>query len=106
MDFKTKKIFDFKDKYSHNNQFKEMSELITHFFKLKKSNISVMPYLLEDNNRPKKNSKNVKKKICIVGRLAPSKGHEELLHSFANYLNIHKNIELLIVGDGPEEKKP
>ena len=82
-----------------------MSDLIAHSFKLKKSNISVMPYLLEDNNRPKKNFKEREKKICIVGRLAPSKGHEELLHSFAKCRDSHKNIELLIVGDGPEEIK-
>ena len=81
-----------------------MSELIIHSFKLKKSNISVMPYLLEDNIRPKKNFKEREKKICIIGRLVPSKGHKELLHSFANCINIHKNIDLLIVGDGPEEK--
>ena len=81
-----------------------MSKLIIHSFKLKKSNISVMPYLLEDDNRPKKKFKDREKKICIVGRLAPSKGHKELLYSFANCKDIHKNIDLLIVGDGPEEK--
>ncbi len=82
----------------------KMSQLITHFFKLKKINISVMPYLLKDDNRPKKKFKEREKKICIVGRLAPSKGHKELLYSFANCRDIHKNIDLLIVGDGPEEK--
>ena len=81
-----------------------MSQLITHFFKLKKINISVMPYLLKDDNRPKKKFKEREKKICIVGRLAPSKGHKKLLHSFASCRDIHKNIDLLIVGDGPEEK--
>ena len=81
-----------------------MSELITHFFKLKKSKISVMPYLLKDDNRPKKKFREREKKICIVGRLAPSKGHKELLYSFANCRDIHKDIELLVVGEGPEEK--
>ena len=82
----------------------KMSELITHFFELKKSNISVMPYLLKDDNRPKKKFREREKKICIVGRLAPSKGHKELLYSFANCRDIHSDIELLIVGEGPEEK--
>ena len=82
---------------------KKMSELIAHSFKLNKGNISVMPYLLKDGDSPKKKFKEREKKICIVGRLAPSKGHKELLHSFANCTEIHKDIKLLIVGDGSEK---
>ena len=83
---------------------KTMSTLIANFYKLKKRNISVMPYLLDDNNKVKTNFKERGKKICIVGRLVPSKGHKKLLYSFAKCRDVHREMELLIVGDGPEKK--
>ena len=83
----------------------EMSKLITRFFKLKKRDISVMPYLIENSTTVKQNFKAREKKICIVGRLSPSKGHKDLLYSFAKCKEVHQSLELIIVGGGPERKR-
>ncbi len=39
--------------------------------------------------------------IGTIGGLKPAKGHEYLLRSTANILRTHKDVKLLIVGDGP-----
>lgn len=44
-------------------------------------------------------------RIISVSRLSPEKRIGGILESFAKLYQKHKNIELLIVGDGPERKK-
>ena len=81
-----------------------MSELITEFFKVEKTKISVLPYLLEkskNNWRPFEERDN---SICIVGRLSLSKGHKDLLHAFNDCIKDFPQLKLLIVGDGSEKK--
>jgi len=43
--------------------------------------------------------------ILFVGRLAEEKNVEFLIHSQRELVNKHKNIKLIIVGDGPDKEK-
>lgn len=40
-------------------------------------------------------------KICVVGRLEPVKGHEDLLTAFSSICKEFSNVQLWIIGDGP-----
>ena len=86
--------------FTNSNQ---MSELISNFFKIKKNKISVLPYLIKETKTDYKNYNNRNFSICIVGRLAPSKGHQELLLAFQNSLKKHPKLKLIIVGEGFEK---
>ena len=81
-----------------------MSDLISQSFKIKKNKISVLPYLLEKskNNWTPFNKREFS--ICIVGRLAISKGHKDLFYAFNDCTKEYPKLKLLIVGDGPEKK--
>ncbi len=83
----------------------QMLELINHFYKIKKKKISTLPYLINNDRETCKNFSDRDYSICIVGRLALSKGHKELLYSFSNCKNQHPDLKLYIVGDGPERKE-
>jgi len=83
----------------------KMSELIEQFYKIKKKYIYVLPYLLRQSKENRKNFNDRSYSICIVGRLALSKGHKELLYSFSDCKNQHPKLKLFIVGDGPEKKE-
>ena len=80
-----------------------MSELITKSFKIKKNNISVLPYLLEKSKNNWRPFDERDYSICIVGRLALSKGHKNLLYAFNECIKSNPRLKLLIVGDGPEK---
>jgi len=84
---------------------KKMSELINSFYSIKKSKISVQPYLLKKSDFEYKNFNSREFSVCIVGRLALSKGHKNLLYAFSDCLNMHPKLKLIIVGDGPEKEK-
>lgn len=68
--------------YKENNKEKEISEL------RKKLNISINDFV-----------------ILFVGRLAQEKNVEELLEAQKEIIKHHKNVKLLIVGDGPDINK-
>ncbi|SDJ60546.1 Glycosyl transferases group 1 [Pedobacter sp. ok626] len=40
--------------------------------------------------------------VCTAGRLIPEKGFSILIHAFANIADQHKNLKLLILGEGRE----
>ena len=80
--FKIRKILILKMNTHFFTNSNQMSELISKFFKIKKNKISVSPYLIEETKTNYKNYNNRNFSICIVGRLAPSKGHQELLFAF------------------------
>ena len=82
----------------------KMEELIFSFFKLKKNKLSVLPYLIKQTKNSWRDYKERDNSICIVGRLAISKGHKELLYAFKDCQYNHRKLKLLIVGDGPEKK--
>lgn len=42
--------------------------------------------------------------ICTAGRLIPEKGFSILIHAFANIADQHKNLKLLILGEGRERE--
>ena len=104
MFFRFRKILIFKMNTHFLTNSNKMSEMITSVFKIKKNKISVLPYLLEKKKKAKRNYKIRERKICIVGRLSPSKGHKDLLYSFADCKKKLSDLKLMIVGDGPEEK--
>jgi len=101
---KLRKIFILKMNTHIITNSNKMTELISNFFKLKKNKLSVLPYLIKQTKNKWKNYKERDKSICIVGRLAISKGHKELLYAFKDCEHNHPKLKLLIVGDGPEKK--
>ena len=61
----------------------------------------------EQKRSDKRNELNLKNKFVIgnIGRLTDAKNQFFLLDIFAEYLKLNKNTELLIIGDGPDEKE-
>ena len=80
-----------------------MSELISEFFYISETKISIMPYLIDERKNDYKSYKNRDYSICIIGRLAASKGHKELLYAFKDCEEKFPMLNLVIVGDGPEK---
>ena len=84
---------------------KKMLNIISNFYRIERNKISVQPYLLKKSKIKCKNFNSREFSICIVGRLALSKGHENLLYAFSDCVKIHPKLKLIIVGDGPEKEK-
>ena len=84
---------------------KKMLNIISNFYSIEKNKISVQPYLLKKSKFKYKNFNSRDFSICIVGRLALSKGHENLLYAFSDCVKVHPKLKLIIVGDGPEKER-
>lgn len=73
-----------------------------------------IPHGIDTNRfRPVKSSKKIRKKyqpiaknktIVFVGRMIPAKGVDALIEAYAELLKKHKDITLLLCGDGPQRK--
>ena len=100
-----RKIFILKMNTHFLTNSTQMSELISSFFKIKKNEISILPYLIEEKKTKYSNYKARSFSICIIGRLTPSKGHYDLLNAFKKTLKIHSDLKLYIIGDGQEKNR-
>tara|TARA_B100002019_G_scaffold268269_1_gene260049 strand:- start:542 stop:1639 length:1098 start_codon:yes stop_codon:yes gene_type:complete len=100
---KQRKIFILKINTHLITNSSTMSDLIAKSFKIRKNDISVLPYLLEKSKNNWKPFDERDYSICIVGRLSLSKGHKNLLYAFNECIKTNPKLKLLIVGDGPEK---
>lgn len=79
-------------------QSKEMEESFLHEFAINKYKLVVIPnpVIIPENDEP--DTPQAEKKVLIVARLAPEKGHKRLLDIFAG---MPHDFYLTIAGDGP-----
>jgi glycosyltransferase involved in cell wall biosynthesis len=71
-------------------------------FKIPKHKIRVLHNLVRPSQLSAKLYKDREEKLCIVGRLDKSKGHDILIKQFLYVVDAFPNLKLEIVGDGPE----
>lgn len=69
-------------------------------FKIGENKIKVLPLLIGPSSLSYRKKEDREKAILIVGRLNPSKGHENLLIQFSNCLKEFPELKLKIIGSG------
>jgi glycosyltransferase involved in cell wall biosynthesis len=110
IDSKKGSLKDFFLKYRKKSIYKMCTHLFTNslgtkndtikFYDIEENKISVFPLLINGSELDYIPYENRENTLCLVGRLHPSKGHEEFLYLFQNCLKKHPKLKLKIVGEG------
>ena len=100
--YRKKKIYKFASLLVANS--KGVALDLNSYYNLNHTNILVLPNLIVKSQIPYHDQEQRKQQLLIVGNLIPLKGHAILLTQFKRMMNALPNLELLIIGLGPEKE--